>query len=54
MAKYWMMYLGSYVLGGLTIIVADWAYRTYKRRRQARIVARRMKDLFDFAGSVKP
>ena len=45
MAKWWLFYVGAYVAGGLTLIVADWIYREVKRRRQAKIIARRLRDM---------
>ena len=49
MAKYWLIFLGFYVFGGISIVAADYAYSWYKRRRQAEAVARRLHLLKEFA-----
>ena len=49
MAEYWLFFLGSFVLGGITRIALDYAISWHKRQRQAKTVARRLGLLREFA-----
>lgn len=49
MTKYWLMFLGFYLAGGLSLVLIDWAYVQYKKRRQTKILAGRLSLLREFA-----
>lgn len=49
MAEYWLLFLGAFVLGGITRIAVDYALSWYKRRRRTEEVARRLGLLQEFA-----
>jgi hypothetical protein len=49
MLKYWIIYLGTYLLGGLTWLAIDYAHDTMKKRRRAKILAGRLSLLREFA-----
>ena len=49
MGKYWLMFIGFYLAGGISLALIDWAYVEYKKRRQAKILAGRLSLLREFA-----
>lgn len=49
MAKYWMVFLGFYILGGVSLVAIDYVYDRIKRHRRAEAVARRLSLLQEFA-----
>ena len=49
MTKYWVIYLGTYLAGGLTWLAVDFVYNVWKKRRRAKILAGRLSLLREFA-----